>query len=59
MSIKITRNSMDAEMVSIYSNNNGKVILWGVVHIDMLMELGISEEELDNHDFEIKKVEPC
>lgn len=58
MSVKITQNSTDSDMISIYSSRNGQVILWGVVHKDMLMDLDISEDELDNHDFELS-FEPC
>lgn len=43
MSLRIEVNHMDAEMLNIYSLRKDKYILWAVVHIDMLFELGLSE----------------
>lgn len=55
MSLRVEVNHMDAEMLNIYSLRNDKYILWAVVHIDMLSELGLSEIN-DAEYIELKQV---
>ncbi len=49
MSVKITVNHDDTEMVELYSiDKRGKKMLWCVAHSDILGELGIDQAELEN-----------
>lgn len=55
MSVYIDNCSKDPDMVEIYSNDKrGKLILWGVVHKDMLSYLNINENTLDYCEVELK-----
>lgn len=63
MSIKLQLHSGDNDMVEIYSIRNPKLpasfnrefmVLWGVVHIDFLEELGLTLEDIENHDYTLK-----
>lgn len=66
MSIKLKINSMDADMVDIYTQRIAQIgmvsfereinILWGVVHIDMLGELGLNRDDIENCECELKAV---
>ncbi len=45
----------DDEMLEIYTEREGKVIIWGVVHSDMLCEMKgmLSKDDLNNADYEL------
>lgn len=61
MPVYIQTHLKDSSMLEIYSEEkNGKQILWGVVHVDILTDLGvhITETDLQNHEHQILVVSP-
>ena len=52
--VRIERNEKDNEMINIYTVlKEGKYILWGIVHGDMLAHLNVSSDYLDDDDASI------